>query len=65
MLYETIKGLAKLKHIPIRKIEMELDISQGSICKWDRVKPSYDKICGVARLLGVSVEDIVGKGDVK
>ena len=65
MLYETIKRLAKSKKIPIYKIEMELDISKGSICKWDKVKPSYDKICGVARILGVSVEDIVDKAEKK
>lgn len=65
MLYETIKRLAKSKKIPIYKIEKKLGISQGSICKWDKVKPSYDKICGVARILGVSVEDIVDKAEKK
>ena len=65
MLYETIKRLAKSKKIPIYKIEIALNISQGSICKWDKVKPSYDKICGVARILGVSVEDIVDKEKIE
>ena len=65
MLYKTIKHLAKSKKIPIYKIERELDISQGSICKWDKVKPSYDKICGVASILGVSVEEIVSVEDIK
>jgi len=59
MLYETIKHLAKSKKFLSTKLKKKLNISQGSICKWNKVKPSYDKICGVAKILNVPIEDIV------
>lgn len=62
MLYETIKAIAKENKIPIYKIEEELGFAQGSICKWNEIKPSYDKVLRVAQILGVSVEELVGKG---
>ena len=55
MLYEKIKAIAREKKIPIYKIEEELGISQGSICKWNEIKPSYDKVLRVAQILDVSV----------
>lgn len=58
-MYSTIKVIAKERGISIRQIEHMLGISQGSICKWDKVNPSCDKVVGVARILGVTVEDIV------
>lgn len=61
MLYENIKAIAKEKKIPIYKIEEELEISQGSICKWNEIKPSYDKVLRVAQILDVSVEELVRK----
>lgn len=63
MLYERIKEISKSKKIPVCKIEESLEISQGSICKWNEIKPSYDKVVGAAKILGVSVEDLVGKGE--
>ena len=59
MLYQKIKALAKEKKIPICKIEEQLEIAQGSICKWGTISPSYDKVVGVAKILGVSVEELL------
>lgn len=61
MLYEKIKAIAKEKKIPIYKIEEELGFAQGSICKWNEIKPSYDKVVNVAAILDVSVEELVHK----
>lgn len=61
MLYEIIKAIAKEKKIPIYKIEEELGIAQGSLCKWNEIKPSYDKVVNVAAILDVSVEELVNK----
>ena len=60
-MYGRIKSIAKEKGIPIYKIEDELGISRGSICKWNTVKPSYDKVVGVSKILGVPIDEIVGE----
>lgn len=58
-MYKKIKKIAKSKKISINQIELTLGIAQGSLCKWNEVKPSYDKVLGVAKILGVSVEELV------
>lgn len=58
--YGRIKSIAKEKGIPIYKMEDELGISRGSICKWNTVKPSYDKVVGVSKILGVPIEELLG-----
>ncbi len=59
MLYANIKQISKQKGIPIYKIEQELDIARGSICKWDSVSPAVEKVAGVAKVLGTTVEDLL------
>lgn len=61
MLYQKIKAIAKNKKIPIYKIEEELKIAKGSICKWGDVSPSYDKVVGVAKILNISVEELTNE----
>lgn len=60
MLYNRIKDISKSKKIPLYKIEQRLELARGSIGKWRKNKPSYDKVVGVAKILGVSVEELVG-----
>lgn len=60
MLYDRLRELSKEKKIPVCKIEENLEIAQGSISKWNEIKPSYDKVVGAAKILGVSVEELVG-----
>lgn len=58
MLLENIKIIAKSKKIPLYKIEKELNVSKGSISKWNKSKPSYDKLAKCAQILGVTVEEL-------
>lgn len=44
MLYNKIKAIAKEKGISIRKIEEDCGFSQGSMCKWNDISPSWDKV---------------------
>lgn len=64
MLYEKIKALAKENKISISELEKRMGIAQGSICKWgsgdDGIKPSYDKMISCAKILGTTVEELVG-----
>lgn len=59
MLLENIRKLAKEKKITISEIEKEIGIANGSLCKWDSVKPSYDKVANVAKILGVTVDSLL------
>lgn len=56
MLYEKTKAVAKEKGISIAELEKKCKLSQGSICKWNEVKPAFDKVVLVADCLGVKVE---------
>lgn len=59
MIYNNVKALAKKKNIPIRKIEMDCGLSQGSVCKWNDISPSAEKVKKVADYLNTSVDEIL------
>ena len=61
-LYDNVKELAKKQKIPIYKIEEELGIASGSMCKWNEISPSADKVLGVAKMLGTTVEELFKNG---
>ena len=64
LLYDVIKEIAKKKGIPIRKIEDECGFAQGSMCKWNDVSPSWDKVQKVANYLCTDIgEFILQKGE--
>lgn len=54
MIYERIKQLCKIKGTSVNKLEHELLISRGSLCRIDVNKPSAEKIQKIADYLGVS-----------
>ena len=56
MLYERIKIVAKERGISISELERRLELAQGSICKWNEIKPAFDKVVKVANCLEISVE---------
>jgi hypothetical protein len=56
LLYDKIKEIAKEKSIPIYKIEEDCGFAQGSICKWNEISPSWEKIQKVASYLKVSTD---------
>ena len=59
MLYDKIKTLAKEKCVSISQIERSCGIYPQSMCKWNEVKPSYDKVVSVAKYLGTTVEELL------
>lgn len=52
----TING-----NISINRLEREAGLTRGSICKWDKHMPSYDKLKKVADYFGVTVEYLQGE----
>lgn len=59
---EEIRALCKQQGISLTKLEQKLGFGNGVIGRWDKSKPSYDRIVKVADALGVSVSDITGEG---
>ena len=59
MLYNKIKAIAKEKGISIRKIEEDSGFSQGSMCKWNDISPSWDKVQKVADYLNVKINALI------
>ena len=56
MIYDRIKILCKENKISVNKLEEELKISKGSLCKIDVNKPSAEKMQKIADFFNVTVE---------
>lgn len=54
-----IKDLCKEKDISLAELERKADIAEKSIFRWDKVKPSAEKVAKVANILGTTVEDLL------
>lgn len=52
--------LAAIKGIPIIQLEKMCGLSNGSIYHWNEVIPGVDKVLKVAKVLGVTVEELAG-----
>ncbi len=59
-LYEKIKELATQKNISIRQLEEKLGFANATLRRWDKNKPSVDKIQAVAKFFNVSVDYLLG-----
>lgn len=55
-LYETIRDIAKSKGYSVNRLEQELGFARSSINKFNKNKPSVDKLQKIAELLDVSVD---------
>jgi transcriptional regulator with XRE-family HTH domain len=64
-IYTKIKLLCKKKGISIRKLEMDLGFSSGSVCKWDSSVPSFERTVKVADYLGITLDKLRAEGIVK
>lgn len=59
MLYDKIKNIAEQKNISIYKIEKDLDLSNGSIRKWNSSIPLSQTLKKVADYLNVSIDKLM------
>lgn len=55
-LYEQIRNVAKEKGYSVNKLEQELGFARSSINKFNKNKPSVDKLQQIADFLGVSLD---------
>lgn len=65
MLYDNVKRICEKKGISIGKVEKDLQLSNGSICKWNDNEPGIRKVQKVAEYLGVSIEKLLREDDGK
>lgn len=65
MLYDNVKRICEKKGISIGKVEKDLQLSNGSICKWNENEPGIRKVQKVAEYLGVSIEELLREDDGK
>ena len=61
-MYNQIRNLCKKNNISVSELEIKMDFSRGSICKWDVNIPSITKVKAVADYFNVTVDDLL-KGD--
>lgn len=59
-LYERIKEVAKEKNTSVNKIEKDLGFARSSIAKFNKNRPSIDKMSKIAEYLDVSVDYLYG-----
>lgn len=56
---EAIKNLCAKKKITLAELERELNFPKGSIYKWDKNRPSIDKVKRVADFFHVKVDKLI------
>lgn len=56
---ERIKQLAKEKKLSIAKLEKEAGLANATIRKWESAKPQAESLAKVARVLDVSIEELM------
>ncbi len=60
-LYERVKRLANERNISIYRLEKEAGLSPSAISKWAKFKPRLDNAFAVAGVLGVSIDELIGR----
>lgn len=56
VLYDRIKEVATEQNVTIYRLEKDLDLSNGSISKWNNSVPFSTSLIKVANYLGTTVE---------
>ena len=58
--FDTVQKLAKERGYTAKRLEREAGFSEGAIYKWKTSTPTIEKIVAVARILDVSVDELLG-----
>lgn len=59
MIYDKIKSLCKEQGLSINSLENAAGLSKGAISKWNKSKPTVDKLSAVAKILGISIDKLL------
>ncbi|MCI9463401.1 MAG: helix-turn-helix transcriptional regulator [Lachnospiraceae bacterium] len=58
-LVENIQSLCDKNNTNFKNLERTLNLSNGTISRWDNSKPSYDKVVKVANYFNVSIDFLI------
>lgn len=64
-MYDRIKSLCKEHGISVNRLEKELDIAKGSLCKMNTNKPSVERAQKIADYFGVTVDYLMNGEESK
>lgn len=59
MLYDNVKTICDEKGVSVGRMEKDLGLSNGSVCKWNDNEPGIRKVQKVADYLGVPIEKLL------
>ena len=59
MFFDKVKSLAAEKGMSYNELEREAGLIRNSVYKWASSTPSVDKVAAVAKVLGVTIDDLM------
>ena len=62
-MFDKIQALCKEKGISLAELERQAGLNGRTIYKWREISPSVYKVFAVAKVLGVSIEDLIARED--
>lgn len=62
---DTVARLARERNMTVLEVERKAGLVPRSIYRWNRQAPSIDKVCKVAKVLGVTVDELVRDVDFR
>lgn len=60
ILLSNIRELCKKNNISVADLEKNLNIGSGTISRWNKANPSFDKITAIAKYFNVSIDELSG-----
>lgn len=61
--FERIEKISKIRGMSLREVNTRAKLGINAIYRWKKQTPSIDKVESVAKVLGVSVDYLLGKND--
>lgn len=61
MVNEKIRDFCKKRGITIKELEQRAGLPFRTVNRWGKVMPAADKLASVAKVLGTTVEELLGE----
>ena len=59
MFFDKVKSLAAERGMSYNELEREAGLTRNSVYKWASSTPSVDKVAAVAKVLGVTIDELM------
>lgn len=60
ILLSNIRELCKKNNISVADLEKNLGIGSGTISRWNKANPSFDKITAISKYFNISIDELSG-----